>query len=199
MVRLIIEKDISPVEAINCLLADGQITGKAGESAIDFRNLCQNLSSQEPEAISELISEHLNLETDDLAMRLFNFIASIGEVDQDNAIRNFCDLLLPETALPPEYPRAILFLTMHGSKGLTKNTVVMPGLEDAWLPGASLGEGLQENARRFYVALSRGTNLVQITYPKHRAKGDPLNYSIAGRRDVSRFVRESGIPDMYHE
>jgi DNA helicase-2/ATP-dependent DNA helicase PcrA len=88
---------------------------------------------------------------------------------------------------------------MHSSKGLTKHTVVMPGLEDAWLPGNAADEALQERMRLFYVALTRATDRVLITYPQTRSPGDPLNFPFPGRGEVSRFVPASRIRTQFHE
>ena len=79
--------------------------------------------------------------------------------------------------MPPIDSKAIEFLTIHGAKGLTKNTVIMPGLEDSWLPGAYEGPELEEKQRLFYVAITRATDNVLITYPVKRSRGDQLNSS----------------------
>jgi superfamily I DNA/RNA helicase len=85
---------------------------------------------------------------------------------------------------------------MHGSKGLTKKTVVLPGLEDAWLPGSN-DDNFAEKQRLFYVAITRATDEVLITVPRSRARGDPLHYDAPGRNEVSRFVTDSEITVQY--
>lgn len=198
IVQFVLENDSSPAEAVTSLLAEGNLTGQAADGAIRFLDLCKRLSSRNINAISEIFSRTLQIDIDDVLLELERFSGEIEDTDQEDTISELCDRLLPETALPPEDPRAVLFLTMHSSKGLTKRVVVMPGLEDAWLPGPATGEDLAERARLFYVALSRATHHVQITYPRYRARGDPLNFNIQGRGEVSRFVLDSLIPDIYH-
>ncbi|MCH8149306.1 MAG: hypothetical protein IH987_15205 [Planctomycetes bacterium] len=75
----------------------------------------------------------------------------------------------------------------------------MPGLEDAWLPGQATGADLEERKRLFYVALTRATDKVLITYPRMRAPGDPLNYQTPGRRETCRFVTVSGVNPVYRD
>jgi len=88
---------------------------------------------------------------------------------------------------------------MHGSKGLTRKTVVMPGLEDAWLPGPAESEDLKEKQRLFYVALTRATDEVLVTFPRTRSRGDPLNYAAPGRGQASRFLAQCGITSQYQD
>lgn len=107
---------------------------------------------------------------------------SANEGDSDDLLATISDVLLPDTASQPEDPRAILFLTMHGSKGLTKRTVVIPGLEEAPLPGEATGTELAEKMRLFFVALSRSTDRLLLTFPHNRGGNDSLNFEMVGRR-----------------
>ena len=88
---------------------------------------------------------------------------------------------------------------MHGSKGLTKRTVVLPGLEQAWLPGGASGEDLAERQRLFYVAITRATDRILITFPRTRARNDSLNFDAPGRGEASTFVTDAGLECVYHE
>ena len=199
MVRLILERDISPQEAVEVLLSDGVVKGVAVEPARAFIELCEALSSQSAECIADRVAAQIRVNPSDVHEYVEELVQVLGEVDQDDAIEMCCDGILPDSEFPSEDPRAVLFLTMHGSKGLTKGTVIMPGLEDARLPGEVSGAGLDESRRLFYVALTRATDRVLITYPKTRARGDPFNYDSPGRGELCRFCTESGISDTYHE
>ena len=95
-----------------------------------------------------------------------------GQDASGDLVSLVCDTLLPDTASQPDDPRAVLFLTMHGSKGLTKNTVVVPGLEEAFLPGGATAEDLPERKRLFFVALSRATSNLLLTFPHNRGGSD---------------------------
>lgn len=199
MVKLILERDISPQEAVKALLGDGVLRGAAVEPAGAFIELCEALSSQNADCIGDHVAAQLGVDPACAREQLHELLLVLGDVDQDDAIEACCDGILPDSVGPVEDPRAVLFLTMHGSKGLTKGTVVMPGLEDARLPGVVSGAGLDESRRLFYVALTRATDRVLITYPKTRARGDPLNYDSPGKGEVCRFSTESGISDTYHK
>lgn len=198
MVKLILQRDISPSDAVAILVADGVLTGRAASQASAFCDLCGALTLQEPGLIARQISSTLDVEVHQLSQHLKAFLQCLGEPKQEDAISRLCDELIPDSAQPLEDPRAIFFLTIHGSKGLTKNTVVMPGLEEAWLPGNAQGNDLEERRRLFYVALTRATDRVLITYPLNRARGDPLNYPAPGRSQPCSFVRSSGLRCYYH-
>ena len=197
MVKLIVEQDISPVQAISALSARGVLSGAAASAADGFCDLCRRLSSRDSDVIARVLADRFVGEMPQLSDRVETFLQQLDESDPEGAISDFCDILLPESALPAEDPRSVLCLTMHGSKGLTKKTVVMPGLEDAWLPGNADGDDLEERKRLFYVALTRATDEVLITYPWKRAKGDPLNYDTPGRGGASRFIDQSGIEQKF--
>ncbi len=199
MVRVILSEDISPSQALTRLADTQELAPSAAITAARaFSQLCQALSSQDPDAVADILPRHLPVNRTQLPDRIARFIDDLSEVDHDDAISNACDQLLPQFAAPPEDPRSVLFLTIHSSKGLTRHTVVMPGLEDAWLPGQAVGQELEEKKRLFYVALTRATDRVLITYPRTRSRGDPLNYDTPGRGQVSRFVNDSQILTVYH-
>ena len=194
---LVMQRDISPAEACQLMIAEGGLRGSPLEAAENFVTTCNSLSSRYPQLIADRIEEWTEIDQPELVNQIDIFLTSLQEIDQETAISDLCDIAIPSTVRPPADPRAVLFLTMHGAKGLTKRTVVMPGLEDAWLPGTSEGAGLEEKRRLFYVALTRATDQVLITYPANRARGDPMNYRAPGRSEVSRFVDESAISTRY--
>lgn len=83
----------------------------------------------------------------------------------------------------------VSLLTMHSSKGLSERTIIIPAFEDKWLPGAADGEQRKELERLLYVAVTRATEKVLITYPCTRAGKDPLNYTPNGTVDgISRYA-----------
>lgn len=199
MVRVILDKDISPVEALRVLLHDSVLKGAAATSASDFIELCDSLSSADSDLIADTLCAEVGADSEVAAQRVEELLAGLGEVDQEQAIERCCDHLLPDSAGEEEDPRSVLFLTMHGSKGLTKRTVVMAGLEDAWLPGRASGSDLDEKRRIFYVALARATDRVLMTFPRTRAPGDPFNYATPGRAEICRFAAEAGVRPTDHE
>lgn len=84
----------------------------------------------------------------------------------------------------------VQLLTMHSAKGLSKPVVIIPAFEDKWLPGPKDGEFLAEQHRLFYVAVTRTEKALLLTYPKTRAKGDPLNYFVKNTQlGISRYAK----------
>lgn len=83
----------------------------------------------------------------------------------------------------------VSLLTMHSSKGLSKRIVIIPAFEDKWLPGAVDGERQRELERLLYVAVTRATEKVLITFPYTRAGKDPLRYIPNGTKaGISRYA-----------
>lgn len=197
MVNLMLQRDISPADALGILIADGVLTGPAASDASAFCEFCHALAGQHPALIAEQLAGPLSIDAHQLCQYLESFLQCLGEPDQEEAISRLCDELIPESAQPPKDPRTILFLTMHGSKGLTKNTVVMPGLEEACLPGNAKDSDLEEKRRLFYVALTRATDRVLITYPRRRARGDPEVYDTPGRGEACSLVGKCGVACLY--
>lgn len=198
MVRLLLKDDISPADAVNSLVNDGTFSGAAEVAGLLFVALCHNLSSQDSDLVADAITQQLGYKPEGLCDSIEYLLNHFGDTNQDELIKLVCDRILPESVHSEEDPRSVLFLTMHGSKGLTKRTVVLPGLEQAWLPGESTGSDLEERKRLFYVAITRATDDLLITYPRTRARGDPFNFDRAGRGEASIFVRRAGIPISYH-
>ena len=193
LVERILNKDISPIEGTKILLNNRLFSGNAGEAAKLYISFCNSLSSQDPERITEAISSYTPLDPADLLIHVKDFLESLELIEQDENISRFCDNVLPDTVIPSEDLKSVLFLTFHGSKGLTKHTVVMPGLEDAWLPGTYQGKEYEERKRLFYIGLTRATDIVLFTFPNTRARGDPMNYNAPGRGIPCRFIGESGL------
>lgn len=198
IIRRILNDNVSVYRAVQLLLSENNISGTALGDTQRFLDFLDDVHSREPGRISPHLVAKLGVDTNATLTHLTSFVQRLGEPETENLITEFSDLILPSSAFPEEDPKAILFLTMHGSKGLTKHTVVLPGLEKAWLPGASTGNELEEKKRLFFVALTRATHRVLATFPFNRAKGDSLNYSADGRCQPSPFLANAGINVQYH-
>lgn len=198
IVQTVVQRDISVVDAIQSLITDGVLSGQAALQSREFCQLIQDLSSQNVDSIAQYISSKLGIDIHTAKAHLEELLRKLDEPEKEDLIAVYCDLLLPEFACPAEDPRSILFLTMHGSKGLTKKNVVIPGLEAAWLPGTSQGADLEEKRRLFYVAITRATDRVLITFPRNRGLKDSLNFPMLGRGTRSPFIVKAGLNDTYH-
>jgi len=198
MVQRILQRDISPADAMDTMIRDGGLMDPAKSQALEFCRFCRALESKDTTLIAEQLSKPLDIDIKQLRQRLDDFLLCLDVTEPEDAISNLCDFLIPYSAQPQEEPRSILFLTMHGSKGLTKKTVVMPGLEESWLPGNTNNNDLDEKKRLFYVAFTRATDRILITYPRQRARREPLNYNTPGRGQACSFVNKCGLKFLYY-
>lgn len=199
LVQLVVERDISVFDAMQSLLANGSLTGQAAVQSSEFCQTIEDVSSRDPARIAPRIAAKLAIDVNAVEAHLTTMITRIGVPEQEDLITEYADLLLPDSAPPTADPRSILFLTMHGSKGLTKKNVVIPGLEAAWLPADSQGAELDEKRRLFFVAITRATDRVLITLPHNRGRNDSLNFPIRGRGKPSPFITEAGLQVTYHQ
>lgn len=109
-----------------------------------------------------------------------NVIISLLASDEDLSVMERIELSLMSDDQEPEETistaTSIEVITMHSSKGLSKKLVIIPAFDEKLLPGSNRGERLAEMHRLVYVAVTRAMDQVIITFPKTRARGDPLNY-----------------------
>ena len=199
ILQRVIRDDVTILRAVQLLVSEHKLTGSALAHAQQFCQLIEDIISRDPSRISLQLASKLGIDAQVTFDQISTLLPRLGEPETEELVRAFSDLILPSSATADEDPRSILFLTIHGSKGLTKKTVVMPGLEKAWLPGDSTGAELEEKQRLFYVAITRATHQVLMTFPKNRAKGDSLCYPTPGRGEACPFVANSGLHVQYHD
>ena len=199
IVHRVVQRDISVFDAIESIVADGTLTGQAASQATEYRQFIDDLKSRDINRIAPQIARRLGLDVKIVGVHVATLLVRVDEPEKEEVIAGIADLILPSSEVPPEEVHSIQFLTMHGSKGLTKKNVVIPGLEASWLPGNSQADGLSEKRRLFYVALTRATDRVLITFPMNRGRNDSLNFQISGRGQRSAFIIEAGLTDTYHD
>jgi DNA helicase II / ATP-dependent DNA helicase PcrA len=198
LVEKVVEGDISVVSALRFLIADGGLSGQAAVQSQEFCQLIEHIVAKVPDAIAYHVASKLAIDSRTVANYLTEMLAKADAEEHESLVAQYCDLMLPETKLPIADSRCILFLTMHGSKGLTKKNVVIPGMETAWMPARSDGLKLKETQRLFYVAITRATDRVLITFPQTRAGKDCLNFPTPGRGIESPFIAGAGLTVAYH-
>ncbi len=74
--------------------------------------------------------------------------------------------------------REITFMTMHGSKGLEFDAVIIAGISDKIIPDKT--SDIEEERRLFYVALTRAKKELHLLYYKN------------GPEELPRFIKEIG-------
>ncbi len=78
----------------------------------------------------------------------------------------------------------VTLMTMHTAKGLEWPVVVVAGLEDGLFPlsrSTETPEGLEEERRLFYVALTRAKDKLYLTWARSRRRGGEILPSIQSR------------------
>ena len=82
----------------------------------------------------------------------------------------------------------VTLMTVHAAKGLEYNTVFVVGLEEELFPSTRDGEtteGIEEERRLLYVAITRAKKRCYLTYAKSRFRNGKTNYT-----SPSRFIAE---------
>jgi DNA helicase-2/ATP-dependent DNA helicase PcrA len=112
----------------------------------------------------------------------------VGGVLSDVSLEGFLAQLEPtgsDFALGEQ--DAVRFMTMQGSKGLTVDTAVLVGVEEAFVPRP--GSDIDEERRLLYVAMTRATDYCVISFASERT--GPLAFSgqpIVGGRTRSSLL-----------
>ena len=97
-------------------------------------------------------------------------------------------LLTDADTTKPEDRDKVTVMTIHSAKGLEFNYVFLTGVEEDLFPSKmTLGtpEGLEEERRLFYVAVTRAAKKVTISYAQSRYKWGTLSHCVP-----SRFIGE---------
>ena len=202
-----------PLEAFRRLDAAALPLGRGGEAALrPFRSLVGRLdapplSAKPSEAIRTVVEDvyrdyaraHFpngNARLDDLeqfaqfAQSYDSLRAFLEEVTLFNELSG-------EDVVPgdPEDDRVILS-SIHQAKGLEWSRVVVMGLSEGRFPSyrtAATAEGLEEERRLFYVAVTRARNEVALVYPMLARD----RYGVDVILEPSRFLSE--LPDPVYE
>jgi DNA helicase-2/ATP-dependent DNA helicase PcrA len=167
------------------------------------------------EEINEIIESHTLFETVNLLLirsGLFDYYKEADETESTAKIENLNELLnavsqfpqgregltsFLETTLlnssdedPYSTEGKVTLITVHNTKGLEFDRVIITGLEDELFPHLpetfeKYGEELEEERRLFYVGVTRARQKLYLTSCKNR-----LQYGQYKPRDVSRFIKE---------
>ena len=154
------------------------------------------------EIVKSLISDlkienyYLKQKTDDAIDRWNNiqeFINGIQEYEINNPSSNLVDYLEEVSLLTDidkwnDSENKVTLMTVHSSKGLEFDNIIIAGLEDGLFPIIRTFEddNIEEERRLFYVALTRAKKVVNISYAKSRRQfgGAPT------LSNKSRFINE---------
>jgi DNA helicase II / ATP-dependent DNA helicase PcrA len=97
---------------------------------------------------------------------------------------------------PAQEDDRVVLSSVHQAKGLEWNRVIVMGLSEGRFPSyrsVATDEGLEEERRLFYVAVTRARNEIDLTYPMLARD----RYGVDVILEPSRFVKE--IPENLYE
>ena len=200
------QSSISYIETLNNL--DEIKLGQKQKSSIkDFLKIISSYqlklnNEKGSEIVKSLISDlkienyYLKQKTDDAIDRWNNiqeFINGIEEYEINNPSSNLVDYLEEVSLLTDidkwnDSENKVTLMTVHSSKGLEFDNIIIAGLEDGLFPIIRTFEddNIEEERRLFYVALTRAKKVVNISYAKSRRQfgGAPT------LSNKSRFINE---------
>lgn len=134
--------------------------------------------------------ENLNALLDGIKDFVDNDEAVEGEADTDKSLAAYLQNIalltdIDENSMEGEY---ITLMSIHSAKGLEFKSVFVVGLEENLFPSfmsMDSMEGLDEERRLFYVAITRAEQLLTLTYANSRYRFGKMQYN-----DSSRFLEE---------
>ncbi|MFL5867145.1 MAG: ATP-dependent helicase [Thermoleophilaceae bacterium] len=87
----------------------------------------------------------------------------------------------------------VRFMSMMGSKGLTVRVTILVGVDQDLIPRQNVD--LQEERRLLYVAMTRSTEALYLTYARQRyGPQQRVNNGRRGRRSPSMLLEDTGVP-----
>ncbi|WP_330925929.1 DNA helicase II [Candidatus Sororendozoicomonas aggregata] len=205
---------VSLWEAINTLIQQGQVQGKAGKSMQAFVELVKSLSASADELdVGELADNVLTLtgliefhgkekgekgqarieNLEELVSACRGFDSNDIDLDDSDAPLSPLEAFLAHAALESGESQAdpftdsVQMMTLHSAKGLEFPLVFLAGLEEGLFPHKmSLDEGnLEEERRLCYVGITRAMKKLYMTYAETRRL-----YGTETRNRPSRFIKE---------
>jgi len=159
----------------------------------ELTSILENLAGQEDlldmyTAILEQTGmiQRLKENTSQIGVKVLENVTELKSVLADfNGLQQFLDFT--EQARSSQDVDAVNLLSIHKAKGLEYNTVFIMGLDDKTIPyyQNQSGDGIEEERRMMYVALTRAKDKLYLTYPRQRQTQDKKL-----RLHPSRFLLE---------
>lgn len=181
-------------------LEQNQIKGKAKDSLVSLMNIFEKFNQQITQENLTIIAKNLLSEVGYLAMwkndlspesqgRIENIEEFINSLNDFSSITDFLEYVsLVEARDEKNLVDAISIMTVHGAKGLEFEMVFLPGLEEGIFPSAKAVDernGLEEERRLMYVAITRAKKNLTISFAKSRYIFGEMQFC-----QPSRFIRE---------
>ncbi|MCL1893631.1 MAG: UvrD-helicase domain-containing protein [Holophagaceae bacterium] len=182
-----IPEDGTPLEGIERMLMLGELKGRAKRELAKFLELFKNVASELPSqtlggvirwvliesGYLQALEDENSLESEGRIRNLEEFISAAVEAEELGLrLAEFLDrVTLASDADQVEQSAILSLMTIHCAKGLEFPTVYLVGLEDEVFPNRNAREteeGLEEERRLFYVAITRAQRKLNITAARRR-------------------------------
>lgn len=188
-------------------ISQGALSGRAATAIGTFLKLCESLKTSSvaitlPELVQEMLEKsglHMHYQTEregaDRLENLAELITATAQFEQeyDGEEIPLLGFLSHASLEAGEHEAgigddALQLMTVHAAKGLEFKAVFLSGLEEGLFPhDNSLDgiEGIEEERRLMYVAITRARARLYLTYAGSRMLHGQLRYGV-----VSRFIDE---------
>ena len=193
-------ENTSLFEAINRSLEEGLIKGKAKDSLRELMALIRTMNARIGQTPLNVLAKELLKNAGYLDMykqentpesqgRLENieeFFSSLADFSDMTEFLEYVSLV--EAKDEKNVENAVTIMTIHGAKGLEFDMVFVPGVEDGLFPSHRSVEernGLEEERRLMYVAITRAKKELILSYAKSRYVFGNVQAQIP-----SRFIKE---------
>ena len=193
-------RKVNILDVCESLCVSGILKGKTADNIIKFvcevREWIRDLSEinhvelarkiiEESGYLDSLIAEKTD-ESKSAIENINEFIRSLGEFQSLSEFLEYISLVNDKTNSVND--NSVNLMTIHSAKGLEFDTVFLPGWEEGIFPSPrSVDErnGLEEERRLAYVAITRAKNRLTISYAKTR-----YEYGEIKTMQPSRFIKE---------
>lgn len=193
-------ENISLFESTKKSLLEGLIKGRAKESLQLLIKLIEDTSSKIGQTSLDLLARDLikrsgyidmykqerTVEADGRLENIEEFFVSLADFSDMTEFLEYVSLV--EAKDNKNLKDAVTIMTIHGAKGLEFDMVFIPGLEDGLFPSHRSVEernGLEEERRLMYVAITRAKKELVLSYAKSR-----FVFGQVQAQMPSRFIKE---------
>ncbi len=193
-------RKVNILDVCEDLCVSGVIKGKTAENIIkfvcDIREWSKQLTEKDHVTLtrdiiygSGYVDSLLADKTDESKSAIENINEFIRGLEEFQSLSEFLEYIsLVNDKTNSSNDNSVNVMTIHSAKGLEFDTVFLPGWEEGIFPSPrSVDEknGLEEERRLAYVAITRAKNRLTISYAKTR-----YEYGEIRTMQPSRFIRE---------